>query len=116
MKTAPLRSSFRHLPLSWVLVVLAIFLLWMVPSIESRYVRVGDESVAAYHEASFGLLFFAQLEMRRPAPEAPWRFAWGVRWLRLLTTIALTCPVLVLGQSGWRRWQAAVSDDLARAR
>ena len=105
ISTARIWRQATTLPISWVFVVIAIFVLWMVPSTYSSYHREDDALVAHYHRVSFGLLFYADVTIARPEGTEGSSWHADVDPTALLLTVMMTVPVLLLGRSSWRTWE-----------
>jgi len=104
-----LRRQAKTLPLSWLAVVLALFLLWVVPSTASAHHQEEELSVAHYHRVTLGLLFHSEVRAWRAPGSPTWTWQTDYDRAALLWTLVLTIPVLVLGRSSWRRWQTAAA-------
>ena len=99
-----LNSEPRAMPISWLFVVLAAFLLWVVPSTDSIYHREGEDMVAQSHDVRLGLLFHSRILAARSEAGAGWNWDVDVDGRALLLSLLLTLPVAWLGRSSWRRW------------
>lgn len=103
--TANVRRQATTLPVSWVVIVIAMFVLWMVPSTYSSYHREGDALVAHYHRVSLGLFFYADVTISRPVGAEGSNRHVDIDPTALLLTVITSLPVLLLGRVSWRTWQ-----------
>lgn len=86
------RQSWRAL-----VVALAIFLLWLAPSVRSDYERqVSGETVPVHRHVTVGVLGYLDVEAARAAGGDPWSVDLGITGSALLFTALLTLPALAL--------------------
>lgn len=104
---AMLRREFATMPVSWVVFVVVIFLLWIVPSTDSIYHREGDGFVARSHDVRLGLLFHSRVLMVRGGLDQGWNWSSSVDGRAFLCSILLTLPAVWWGRAIWRRWHGA---------
>lgn len=97
-------GELKAMPIAWFFVVLAMFLLWIVPSTDSRYHREGEEMVAQSHDVRLGLLFHSRILAAQSGAGAGWNWDVDVDGRALLISLVLTLPVAWLARSSWRRW------------
>lgn len=102
--TRRLSREYRAVPLSWILVVVATFLLWMVPSTDSIYLRQGDQTVSESHDIRLGILAHSRVVAARGPSDSSWHWEVDVQGRALWLSLALSLPIAWIGRSSWRQW------------
>lgn len=106
----PEMSLSKIAPLSWIIVILAVFLLWLVPSTRSSFHREGEELVAHYHRVSLGLLYYSEVKAWRSPEDPRWMWRTDIDRRALLLTMLMSLPVVLVGGSNRRKWRGRSSE------
>lgn len=88
-----------------VVVVVALFVLWLAPSTDSWWVRRKGEVIAAEHRVELGLLRYVEGVAVRTGLEDSWSYRSDVDAAAFGRTLAVSLPVLWLGWRSLRRFR-----------